>query len=82
MSKDEAEAEFVRQLCTAGVARWYVMCEHGNFYYCFDVKNGRQRFWTNIRESNLRKILDASGIPYHNLAQDVSPRRRVGGDDD
>lgn len=82
MSKDEAEAEFTRQLCLAGVSRWYVMCEHGNFYYCLDTKDGRQRFWTNIRESNLRKILDASGIPCHDLAEYVNPRRRVGGDDD
>lgn len=82
MKKDEAEAEFARKLCEAGVSRWYVMCEHGNFYYCFDTNDGRQRFWTNIRESNLRKILDASGIRYLDLAEDVNPRRRDGADDD
>ena len=76
MTHDEAEADFTSQLCDVGILGWCVSTER-NFYYCFWMKDGRQRFWTNIRESNLRRILEASGIDApDNLSDSIHPKRR------
>ena len=81
MKKDEAEAEFTRQLCEVGITCWYVAYKYGHFYYAFDLKDGSQHYWTDIRESNLRKILKASGIRCRDdLAEDIHPKRRDASD--
>lgn len=65
------------QVLSVGIEWWCVMEERGNFYYCFMLKNGWQRFWTNMRESNLRRIVESDG---RHVLEDVDacvhPKRR------
>ena len=57
MKKAEAEKLFVKELLQAGgVELCYRMCEYGNWYYCFDLKDGTRRYWTNMSKENLSKL--------------------------
>lgn len=54
--KKEAEKEFVEKILAVGIERYYEMDERGKTHYCFDLKNGTQRFWTDLSEENRIKL--------------------------
>ncbi len=56
--KDKAYYEkiFVEQILEIGIDRVYETDEGNKTYYCFDLKNCHQRFWTNLSEENKEKI--------------------------
>lgn len=58
MSKNKAYYEdlFVKHLLEVGVENWCETYERGNYYYCFWLKNGEQRYWTNMSEEHLEEI--------------------------
>ena len=47
MNKAEREKRWRDDLIPVGVQKYAVMYDHGNFYWCFFMKNGTQRYWTN-----------------------------------
>lgn len=53
IKKADAEKQFVQQLLDAGgIESYYETYEHGNYYYCFDLKNGTRRYWTNLSDES------------------------------
>lgn len=55
-SKEVAEKEFVDSILSIGIERVYETDEGNKTYYCFDLKNGMQRFWKNMSRENLDRI--------------------------
>ena len=54
--KIEAEKKFVEQILAVGIERVYETDEGNKTYYCFDLKNGTQRFWRDLSEENRAKL--------------------------
>lgn len=56
--KDKAyhEKEFVEQILSVGIERVFETDEGNKTYYCFDLKNGIQRFWRDLSEENRIKL--------------------------
>ena len=56
--KDKAyhEANFIEQILLVGIERVYETDEGNKTYYCFDLKNGNQRFWRDLSKENKEKI--------------------------
>ena len=50
------EKNFVEQILDVGIERVYETDEGNKTYYCFDLKNGTQRFWRDLSEENREKI--------------------------
>ena len=50
------EKIFVEQILSVGIERVYETDEGNKTYYCFDLKNGTQRFWKDLSEENKEKI--------------------------
>ena len=48
--------KIVKHLLEVGVENWCETYERGNYYYCFWLKNGEQRYWTNMSEEHLEEI--------------------------
>ena len=59
MKKNKAyyEKQFVEELLKVGVSQYSAMDERNNTYYCFWLKDGTQRYWTNMSEKNLNNIV-------------------------
>lgn len=70
MSKNKAYYEdlFVKHLLEVGVENWCETYERGNYYYCFWLKNGEQRYWTNMSEEHIEEIKE--NIMENNLKKD------------
>lgn len=50
------EANFVEQILAIGIERVFETNEKNKTYYCFDLINGTQRFWTDLSEENRKKL--------------------------
>ena len=50
------EKIFVEQILAVGIERVYETDEGNKTYYCFNLKNGTQRFWTDLSKENKEKI--------------------------
>lgn len=50
------EKKFVEQILDVGIERVYETDEGNKTYYCFDLKNGTQRFWRDLSEENRIKL--------------------------
>lgn len=58
MKKADIEKLFIQQLIDAGgIKSFYRIYEQGNFYYCFDLNNGTRRYWTNLSEESIKKLV-------------------------
>ena len=55
-NKSYHEKNFVEQILTVGIERVYETDEGNKTYYCFDLKNGNQRFWRDLSKENKEKI--------------------------
>jgi hypothetical protein len=55
MKKNKAyyEKKFREYIKPIGIEWTCCMEERGNYYYCFMLKNGEQRFWTNCSQETL-----------------------------
>lgn len=47
MTKAEAERKWREELLRTGVESSYCMYDRGRFYWCFFMKDGTQRHWTD-----------------------------------
>ena len=56
MRKAEAEEKWVEQVLEVGVENYAKMYENRKMNWCFFLKNGAQRFWSDISEANQRKL--------------------------
>lgn len=57
IKKADAEKQFIQQVLNAGgIKSYYEMYERGNYYYCFDLKDGSRRYWTNLSEDGAKKL--------------------------
>ena len=50
------EKIFVEQILAVGIERVYETDEGNKTYYCFDLKNGTQRFWRDLSEESRIKL--------------------------
>lgn len=55
-NKTELEKKFVEQILAVGIERVFETDERNKTYYCFDLKNGTQRFWKDLSEENRAKL--------------------------
>lgn len=60
MSKAEAEKKLLEHIIEKGLKGHAVMNGEGRNrnteYYCFNLKNGEQRFWTNPSHAFLKEL--------------------------
>lgn len=54
--KADCEAEFVEQIQRIGIEWYSKMYERGRWYWCFHLRDGRQRFWTDLTEENQKEL--------------------------
>ena len=47
MKKSEAEKKWRKELLCIGLESSACMYDNGNFYWCFFMKDGTQRYWVN-----------------------------------
>lgn len=47
-TKADNEREFVQHILAAGIKSWCEMDENRHTHYCFWLKNGETRYWTNL----------------------------------
>ena len=54
--KQLVEDKFVNMLLEIGIKTRCEMSEGRNTYYCFWLKDGQQRYWTNLSNENRKKV--------------------------
>lgn len=54
-----AEGKFIAELLETGIKLMYEMDEANSTYYCFEMKEGRQRFWKNLSPEGKARIKEA-----------------------
>ena len=54
-----AEAKFIEEILEVGIKLMYEMDENNSTYYCFEMNEGRQRFWKNLSPEGKEKIKEA-----------------------
>ena len=50
--KADYEREFVQHIVSIGIKTWCEMYDHGRLHYCFWLKNGETRYWTNFSDES------------------------------
>lgn len=50
--KADYEREFVQHIASVGIKNWCEMDEGRKTYYCFWLKNGETRYWTNLSDES------------------------------
>lgn len=59
-TKEECETELVEHILKIGLEGHSEIDECGKTYYEFRLSNGEFRYWTNMSEHNLQRILNTS----------------------
>ena len=56
MNKSETEKIFMEKILKVGIERYGNCNDNNKTYWFFDLKNGGQRFWTDLSEENQKKL--------------------------
>lgn len=51
-TKADYEREFVQHIASVGIKNFCEMDEGRKTYYCFRLKNGTERYWTNLSDES------------------------------